>query len=55
MELLGDNLTKIYSDAELMDIAINSNPDGIIVYANESKEMTSLISLLENSIMLVEY
>lgn len=44
VELLGDNLTKIYSDAELMDIAINSNPDGIIVYANESKEMTSLIN-----------
>ncbi|MBP5565519.1 MAG: substrate-binding domain-containing protein [Lachnospiraceae bacterium] len=44
VELLGDNLTKIYSDTELMNIAINSKPDGIIVYANESKDMTSLIN-----------
>lgn len=44
VELLGDNLTKEYSKEELMQIAISSNADGIIVSADESQNMTTLIN-----------
>lgn len=43
VELLGDNLSKDYSKEELMQIAIASKVDGIILEANESKELTELI------------
>ncbi len=43
VELLGDSLSEEYSCEELMRIAIASHVDGIIVYADESKEMTTLI------------
>ena len=43
VDLLGQNLSQNYSCEELMKIAIASKVDGIIVFANESEEMTSLI------------
>ena len=43
VELLGNNLSEEYSCEELMRIAIASHVDGIIVYADESKGMTTLI------------
>ncbi len=44
VELLGQNISGEYSCEELMRIAIASRVDGIIVYANESDEMTELIN-----------
>ena len=44
VDLLGEYLSKNYSEAELMEIAIASDVDGIIVYANESEEMIDLIN-----------
>ncbi|MBR4670594.1 MAG: substrate-binding domain-containing protein [Butyrivibrio sp.] len=43
VDLLGDNLPTQYSCEQLMKIAIASKVDGIMVYANESDEMTALI------------
>lgn len=43
VEMLSTNLSKEYSETELMEIAIASEVDGIIVEANESDEMTELI------------
>lgn len=43
VDWLGDNLFGEYSREELMDIAIASDVDGIIVTADESEEMTRLI------------
>ncbi len=44
VEYLGDNLSKNYDEKELMEIAIASEVDGIILYANESDDMTELIN-----------
>jgi len=44
VEVLGENLSKEYSEKELMEIAIASKADGIILYADESAEMTELIN-----------
>ena len=43
VDLLGENLSGDYSCEELMQIAIASKVDGIIVYASETTEMTNLI------------
>lgn len=43
VELLGENLSQDYSRAELMEIAISSEVDGILVEADESQEMADLI------------
>ncbi len=43
VDLLGEAFSQKYSCEELMKIAISSRVDGIIVYANESDEMTALI------------
>ena len=43
LELLGSNLSVEYSETQLMRIAIESNVDGIIVEADESREMRDLI------------
>ncbi|MCQ2543460.1 MAG: substrate-binding domain-containing protein [Lachnospiraceae bacterium] len=44
VELMGENLYAEYADTDLLEIAIASKVDGIIVYANESEEMTKLIN-----------
>lgn len=44
VELLGTNLSAEYSRDELMEIAIRSKVDGIIVEADESLKMTELIN-----------
>ena len=44
VDLLGANLSKDYSCEELMKIAVCSKVDGIIVYADESSNMTALIN-----------
>jgi len=44
VEMMGENLSEDYSDTELMEIAIASKVDGIIVYADESAEMRDLIN-----------
>ena len=44
VDLWGEQFSKDYSVEELMEIAIASRPDGIIVYANESLEMSRLIN-----------
>lgn len=44
VELLGENLSKDYAKEDLMQIAISSGVDGIIVEADESEEMTTLIN-----------
>ena len=44
VELLGDNLSHDYEVEDLMQIAINSDVDGIIVAADESEQMTTLIN-----------
>lgn len=49
VELLGNNLPEEYSCEELMRMAIASHVDGIIVYADESKEMTKLINEAVNN------
>lgn len=43
VDLLGDNLSQNYSREDLMHIAISSGVDGIIVFADESDEMSELI------------
>lgn len=43
LEMISDNLSRDYSVYELMEIAIISGVDGIIVSADESQEMTALI------------
>ena len=43
VELMGDKLSKNYTDLELMEIAISSDVDGIIVKGDESPEMDDLI------------
>ena len=44
IEMLGNNLSEEYSAEELMQIAIDSEVDGIILEANESNEMEVLIN-----------
>jgi len=44
IEVLGNNLSVSYSEAEQMQIAIESQVDGIIVEANESANMQDLIN-----------
>ncbi|MBQ2183162.1 MAG: substrate-binding domain-containing protein, partial [Lachnospiraceae bacterium] len=44
VEMMGENLSEDYSDTELMEIAIASKVDGIIVYADDSAEMRDLIN-----------
>ena len=44
VELLGESLSQNYSCAEQMEIAISSEVDGIMVYADESEEMKNLIN-----------
>lgn len=44
VDMLGDNLSQNYSREDLMNIAIASNVDGIIVSADESEQMTELIN-----------
>ena len=43
VDMLGDNLTSDYSREDLMNIAISSEVDGIIVAADESEQMSALI------------
>lgn len=43
LEFLGTNLDVEYKETELMKIAIESQVDGIIVEANEEKEMVDLV------------
>lgn len=43
VDLLGENLVTDYDTEELMEIAISSSVDGIIVYADETEEMDELI------------
>ena len=49
VDLLGDNLSKTYDQYELMEIAVYSKVDGIIVEADESQQMTDLINLAVES------
>ncbi len=49
VELFGEQFSKDYSVEELMEIAIASKVDGIIVYANETLEMSSLINKAANA------
>lgn len=44
VEILGDNLSVSYSEAEQLRIAIDAKVDGIIVEANESAQMLELIN-----------
>lgn len=44
VDLLGDNLSQNYSKLDLMQIAIYSDVDGIIIQADESKRMTEMIN-----------
>lgn len=44
LEFMGKNLSTTYSRNELMEIAIDAGVDGIIVQADESEEMTALIT-----------
>ncbi|MBP5494686.1 MAG: substrate-binding domain-containing protein [Lachnospiraceae bacterium] len=44
VEMMGENLSEDYSNTELMEIAIASRVDGIIVHADESMEMRNLIN-----------
>jgi len=43
VDMISENLSKEYSESELMEIAIASGVDGIILEANESEEMTAAI------------
>jgi len=43
VDMLGDNLTSDYGREDLMNIAISSEVDGIIVAADESEQMSALI------------
>ncbi|MDO5573966.1 MAG: substrate-binding domain-containing protein [bacterium] len=54
VERLGKNLAVTYTKNELMDIAIDSHVDGIILEADESEETTQLIKrATENGIPVV--
>ncbi len=44
VEMISDNLSTEYSQTELMEIAITSGADGIIVTAGEAEGMTGLIA-----------
>ena len=44
VELMGSNLAEDYTREELMEIAIHSQVDGIIVEADEGEEITALIN-----------
>lgn len=44
VDMLGDNLSQDYSREDLMNIAISSDVDGIIVAADESEQMSELIN-----------
>lgn len=44
VEMLSDRLSENYSKSQLMEIAIASNVDGIIVSADETEEMATLIN-----------
>ena len=44
IDLLGENFSTNYSPEELMQIAIASKVDGIILYANQSMQMAKLIN-----------
>lgn len=43
VDLISENLSREYTTCELMEIAISSGVDGIIIPAEESEEMTGLI------------
>ncbi len=43
LELMGENLSVTYTRNQLMEIAVDAKVDGIIVEADESREMTELI------------
>lgn len=45
VDFFGDNLSQNYSRLELLEIAIYSDVDGIIVEADESKRMTEMINM----------
>lgn len=47
VEMLSSNLSREFTEAELMEIAIASGVDGIIVEGNDSDEMTNLINRAE--------
>lgn len=54
VEMLSDTVSKNYSTEELMEIAIASKADGIIISADESEKMTGLINAAtENDIPVV--
>ena len=54
VELLGDNLSRDYSKKDLMQMAIASGVDGIILEADESEETCNLINeAVENGIQVV--
>lgn len=44
LEMFGSNLSEVYSESQLMRMAIEANVDGIILEANETEEMTALIN-----------
>lgn len=43
LEMFGSNLSEEYSETQLMRMAIEADVDGIILEANETREMTDLI------------
>lgn len=49
VEMLSDSLSKNYTTEELMEIAIASKADGIIVSANETDRMVELINMATDS------
>ncbi|MCR5503326.1 MAG: substrate-binding domain-containing protein [Lachnospiraceae bacterium] len=54
VELMGAELSRDYTPEELMEIAISSHVDGIMIYGNDSEEMTALIDrAFENGIPVV--
>lgn len=54
VDLLGNGFSKDYDKYELMEVAIYSGADGILLEADESKRMTELINLaVENGIPVV--
>lgn len=54
VDLMGENLLQDYSKEELMEMAIASEVDGIILAADESEELTKLIDeAVQNNIMVV--
>lgn len=49
VEFTGNNLNAGYTDLQLMDIAVKSGTDGIIVNANDSDEMSDAIGAAEDA------